>query len=150
MRNLNFPTYPFNIKRDSDKVHIFDIIRKKWYVLTPEEWVRQHVIWFLIEQKHYPKSLIAVEKGLLVNNLPKRFDVVLYNNHAKPIMLIECKAPEVKIDESTLHQALRYNSIIQAPYLLLTNGIDIYCGHINFSNASFSYLNDIPDYNEMK
>jgi len=149
MRELNFPKYKFKVKRDADKLQIFDRIRKKWYVLQPEEWVRQHVIWFLIEEKKYPESLISVEKSLKVNQLTKRFDIVLYNANASPIMIIECKAPEIKIDEKTLHQALRYNSVIRAPYLLLTNGIDSFCGKINFSNASFSYLNDIPSYSEI-
>lgn len=150
MRELNFPTYDFKVKREADKLQIFDRIRKKWIILLPEEWVRQHVIWFLIEEKKYPESLIAVEKSLKINQLTKRYDIVLYNKSAKPIMTIECKAPEVKIDEKTLEQALRYNSVIKAPYILLTNGLDTYCGKINFSNASFSYLNDIPTYTEIK
>ena len=149
MRELNFPTYDFKVKRDGDKLQIFDRIRKKWFILQPEEWVRQHVIWFLIEEKKYPESLIAIEKSLKVNQLTKRFDIVLYNTNATPIMIIECKAPEIKIDDKTLHQALRYNSVIKAPYLLLTNGIDSCCGKINFTNASFSYLNDIPHFDEI-
>ena len=149
MRELKFPTYEFKIKREADRLQIFDRIRKKWLILQPEEWVRQHVIWYLIEEKKYPSSLIAIEKSLKVNELSKRFDVVLFNNNGEPIMLIECKAPEIKIDEKTLHQALRYNSVIGAPYLLLTNGIDIYCGHINFTKATFSYLKDVPDYEEI-
>jgi len=150
MRELNLPSYPFKIKKEEDLVYIFDIIRKKWIVLQPEEWVRQHVVWYLIEEKGFPASLIAVEKSLLVNKLQKRFDIVLHNNLGKPLIIVECKAPEIKIDEKTLHQALRYNSVIRAPYLLLTNGLDIYCGEINFTNASFSYLNDIPTYKEIQ
>lgn len=149
MRELNFPTYNFKIKREADKLQIFDRIRKKWLILQPEEWVRQHVVWFLIEEKKYPETLIAIEKSLKVNQLTKRFDIVLYNTAADPIIIVECKAPEIKIDENTLHQILRYNSVIKAPYLILTNGIDIYCGKLNFTNASFSYLNDIPSYQEI-
>lgn len=150
MQELNFPSYSFNIKREEDNVKIFDIIRKKWYILQPEEWVRQHVIWYLIEEKGYPASLIAVEKSLQVNQLNKRFDIVLYGDAGTPLIIVECKAPEIKIGEDTLHQALRYNSVIRAPYLIITNGIDIYCGQLNFTNASFSYLKEIPSYQEIK
>jgi len=148
MDQLNFPSYDFSIRESGDTKQIFDDIRKKWIVLTPEEWVRQHVVQFLITEKGYPAGLIAVEKGLKVNNLPKRFDIVLFDQNAKPLMTVECKAPKVKIDNSTLEQALRYNSVLGAKYLLLTNGMDIFCGEINFSNASFSYLNDIPAYTQ--
>lgn len=150
MQELNLPSYPFNVKRDADVLQIFDIIRKKWVILQPEEWVRQHAVWYLIEEKGYPASLIAVEKSLLVNKLQKRFDIVLHNNFGKPLIIVECKAPEIKIGEDALYQALRYNSIIQAPYILLTNGLDMYCGKINFKDASFSYLKDIPFYQEIK
>ena len=86
MQELNLPSYPFNVKRDADVLQIFDIIRKKWVVLQPEEWVRQHVVWYLIEEKGYPASLIAIEKSLLVNNLQKRFDIVLHSNIGKPLV----------------------------------------------------------------
>ena len=149
MIELNLPKYPFKIKQEADQKYIFDIIRKKWVVLQPEEWVRQHIVWHLIEDKNYPKNLIAVEKSIKVNQLPKRFDVVLFNRQAKAVMIVECKAPKIKITEDTLHQALRYNSVIRAPFLLLTNGLDHYCGQINFSNGSFSYLKEIPTYSEI-
>ena len=150
MQELNLPSYPFNVKRDADVLQIFDIIRKKWVVLQPEEWVRQHVVWYLIEEKGYPASLIAIEKSLLVNKLQKRFDIVLHNNHGKPLIIVECKAPGIKISEDTLHQALRYNSIIRAPYIFLTNGLEMYYGKLNFTDASFSYIKDIPFYKEIK
>jgi len=150
MQELNLPSYPFNVKRDADVLQIFDIIRKKWVVLQPEEWVRQHVVWYLIEEKGYPASLIAIEKSLLVNNLQKRFDIVLHNNIGKPLVIVECKAPGIKISEDTLHQALRYNSIIRAPYIFLTNGLEMYYGKLNFTDASFSYIKDIPFYKEIK
>jgi len=150
MQELNLPSYPFNVKRNADVLQIFDIIRKKWVVLQPEEWVRQHVVWYLIEEKGYPASLIAIEKSLLVNNLQKRFDIVLHNNIGKPLVIVECKAPGIKISEDTLHQALRYNSIIRAPYIFLTNGLEMYYGELNFTDASFSYIKDIPFYKEIK
>ena len=150
MQELNLPSYPFNVKRNADVLQIFDIIRKKWVVLQPEEWVRQHVVWYLIEEKGYPASLIAIEKSLLVNKLQKRFDIVLHNNIGKPLIIVECKAPGIKISEDTLYQALRYNSIIRAPYILLTNGLEMYYGKLNFTDASFSYIQDIPFYKEIK
>ena len=150
MQELNLPSYPFNVKRNADVLQIFDIIRKKWVVLQPEELVRQHVVWYLIEEKGYPASLIAIEKSLLVNKLQKRFDIVLHNNIGKPLIIVECKAPGIKISEDTLHQALRYNSIIRAPYILLTNGLEMYYGKLNFTDASFSYIQDIPFYKEIK
>lgn len=150
MRQLNFPSYQFSIKRNGDKLQIYDIIRKKWIFLTPEEWVRQHTVHFLIEEKGFPSSLIAVEKNLKVNQLNKRFDAVVFHSNGSPLLLIECKAPEVNLTEETLQQALRYNSVLQAPFIILTNGLNTYIGQLNFTNQSFSYLKDIPVYNEIK
>jgi len=126
MQELNFPEYDFSIKRQQDKVLIFDEFRKKWMVLTPEEWVRQHVLMYVFKDKGYPKSLIAVEKLVNVNGLKQRFDAVLFNNNARPIAIIECKAPTVKITQEAFHQALRYNAQIGAPYIVLSNGLQTY------------------------
>lgn len=149
MRQLNFPQYNLSVKRNGDKLQIYDIIRKKWIILTPEEWVRQHVVHFLITDKEFPLGLVAVEKTLKVNQLNKRFDIVVFNKNGFPLVLIECKAPEIKLSEDTLHQALRYNSVLQAPYIILSNGLDTYIGEINFTNHSFSYLNAIPKFKEL-
>ena len=149
MRQLNFPTYSFSIQRKGDKLQIYDILRKKWIFLTPEEWVRQHIVHYLINDKRTPQSLIAIEKSLKINNLTKRFDLVVFNKKGEPLVLIECKAPEIKITEDTLHQALRYNSVLKAPFILLSNGLDTYFGELNFTNHSFSYLNDVPNYTDL-
>lgn len=146
MKQLNFPSCDFTIKRDDDQLFIFDEVRKKWIVLTPEEWVRQHVVFYLVGQKKYPASLIAIEKSIKVNTRTKRFDIACYNNKAEPVVLIECKAPEVKINQSTMDQALRYNSKIQAPCIVLTNGLDLVCAMIDFESKKVSYVTDIPSY----
>ncbi len=149
MQVLSLPAHNFSIKKDKDKLYIFDDFRKKWIVLTPEEWVRQHLLMFLTLHKNYPKSLIAIERLVKVNGLSQRFDAGLFNSSAKPIAVIECKAPSVKITESTLSQAIRYNKSIKAPYLILTNGLETFCGIIDLKQNNFSYLKDIPDYNEI-
>lgn len=149
MIELNFPRYSFSIKRQGDKALIFDEFRKKWIVLTPEEWVRQHVLMYVFKEKGYPKSLISVEKLVNVNGLKQRFDAVLFNNNARPIAIIECKSPSIKITEEVFYQALRYNAQIGAPYIVLTNGINTYCGNIDIINKKFSYIKEIPSYKNL-
>jgi len=146
LKQLNFPSCDFSIKRDDHQLFIFDEVRKKWIVLTPEEWVRQHVVFYLVGQKNYPASLIAIEKSIKVNTRIKRFDIACYNTEANPIVLIECKAPEIKINRSTMEQALRYNSQIQAPCIVLTNGLDLVCALIDFETKEVKYISDIPAY----
>ena len=102
---------------------IFDFIRKKWLVLTPEEWVRQHVLNYLVNRKKFPASSIAIEKELKLNDLKKRYDIVVYNRDLKPYLIVECKAPYVRLDGPVIEQALRYNLIIRSPILMVTNGI---------------------------
>ena len=149
MRDLNLPSHPFSVKKEKNKLYIFDEFRMKWIVLTPEEWVRQHLLMFLTNKKGYPKSLIAIEKKVNVNGLSQRFDAVLHNAQGVPIAVIECKAFSVKIAEDTLMQALRYNAQIKAPYLILSNGLETYCGKIDLNNMRFSYLENIPHYNDL-
>ncbi len=146
MRKLNLPEYPFTVRRQDNRLFIFDEFRKKWLVLTPEEWVRQHLLMFLTRQKGYPVSLIAIEKQVKVNQLPQRFDAVIYTPNGAPLAIIECKASNVPIDENTINQILRYNAVIQAPLLILSNGINTYCATVNFKEHSFSFLEDIPSY----
>jgi len=146
MQKLNFPSYSFRIKSSENKTLIFDIIRKKYVVLTPEEWVRQHVILFLIEEKKYPISLIAVEKQLKINSLLKRTDVVVFNTKGTPEILIECKAPSVAISQATFDQIARYNLTAQSNYLMVTNGLDHYFCQIDVENETYVFLKDIPNY----
>lgn len=147
---LNLPSYPFKIKEDSNATYIFDEIRKKYLVLTPEEWVRQHVVQYLILEKNYPKSLIKLEGGLTLNSLQKRSDILLYNNDGMKIMLVECKAPSVKITQSTFDQIARYNFIHQVNHLLVSNGLSHYCCEIDHTRQTYRFLAETPYYKASK
>jgi len=116
MQKLNFPVYSFRFKNSENKVSIFDEIRKKFILLTPEEWVRQHVIQFLLQDKSYPKSYINVEKLIKINDLSKRYDGVVFQPNGEIFLLIECKAPEVPISQQTFDQIARYNLVLKAKY----------------------------------
>ena len=146
MQKLNFPSYSFRLKSSENKTLIFDIIRKKYVVLTPEEWVRQHVVLFLIEEKKYPISLIAVEKQLKINSLLKRTDVVVFNTNGTPEILIECKAPSVAISQATFDQIARYNLTAQSNYLMVSNGLNHYFCQIDKENETYVFLKEIPNY----
>lgn len=130
MIKINWKPYDFKIVDQSDQRHIYDIIRKKYVVLTPEEWVRQNLVRYFIEEMKYPKSLIAIEKKLVFNQLNKRFDIVIYDRDIKPWMLIECKEPNVPINEITLSQSLVYHSQLNCKYIVLCNGKSTYCAAI--------------------
>ncbi len=146
MQELNLPSYSFKLKQDKDKTYVFDAIRKKYVLLTPEEWVRQHIIQFVIQEKKYPASLVAVEIGLKYNQLQKRADVLVYNTSGKPLLLIECKAPEVKITQEVFHQIALYNMTYKVAYLLVTNGLEHYCCVMDYTNNTYQFLQDIPEY----
>ena len=146
MQQLNFSNYNFRFKNNENKVSIFDEIRKKFIILTPEEWVRQHVVQFLMVEKKYPKSLINVEKVLKVNDLRKRYDVVVFNPNGSIHILVECKAPEVKIDQTTFDQIARYNLTLKATYLMVSNGLKHYFCQMDFENEKYHFLQDIPVY----
>jgi len=149
MEKLNLPEYPIKLKEEGGKQYIFDSIRKKYLVLLPEEWVRQNFIQFLIQDKCFAPSLIAIEKGLKLNELNKRADIVVYNNQAQPIVLVECKAPNVKINQETFEQVARYNMVFKVPYLIVTNGMNHYCAKIDFKENNFQFLEEIPNYQEI-
>jgi len=146
VRKLNFPAYQFRLKNSENKVRIFDLIRKKFVDLQPEEWVRQHVLHFLIETKNYPKSLINVEKQLTINALKKRYDIVIYNSKGAIHLLVECKAPEIKIDQKTFDQIARYNLQLEASYLMVTNGLEHFFCKMNLDEEKYTFLKDIPDF----
>jgi predicted type IV restriction endonuclease len=146
MQQLNFPSYSFRFKNSENKVSIFDEIRKKFIILTPEEWVRQHVVRFLLEEKKYPKSLINVEKVLTVNGLRKRYDIVVFNPDGSIFVLIECKAPEIKTAQSTFDQIARYNMTLKAEYLMVTNGLNHYFCQMDFENEKYEFLRELPEY----
>ena len=143
---LNFPQYPLKIQAVEGKNQVFDKVRKVWVALTPEEWVRQHMLWFLIHEKAVPESLIAVEKSLTINALTKRFDILVYNKETLPVMLVECKAPGVKLSQATLEQAARYNLRYKVGLLFITNGIKHYCIAVNHETQQFRNLTDLPGF----
>lgn len=146
MQKLNFPNYEFRLKSSENKLFIFDSIRKKFIQLTPEEWVRQHTVRFLIEQKNYPASLISVEKTIKIANLSKRYDIVAYNPNKSIDLLVECKAPEINITQNTFDQIARYNLILKAKYLMVTNGINTYICQIDLNNQKYIFLKELPEY----
>ena len=146
MKKLNFPTYYFRFKNSENKVSIFDEIRKKFIVLTPEEWVRQHVIQFLLENMKYPKSYINVEKLIKVNDLSKRYDGIVFQPNGEIFLLIECKAPEVPISQATFDQIARYNLVLKAKYLMVTNGLNHYFCQMDFENEKYIFLKELPEY----
>ncbi|WP_299886244.1 type I restriction enzyme HsdR N-terminal domain-containing protein [uncultured Lacinutrix sp.] len=148
MQKLNFPTYSFRFKNSENKVSIFDAIRKKFVVLQPEEWVRQHCVNYLIEEKKYPKSLINVEKELKINDLKKRYDIVIYNPDGSIHLIVECKSPKIKINQATFDQVARYNLALNASYLMVTNGLNHYYCVMDFKAEQYNFLQDIPEYNK--
>jgi hypothetical protein len=140
---INYPEPEFRLKKEGSKEFIFDILRKQWLQLTPEEWVRQNFIQYLVKEKKYPASLIAVEKEIRVGELKKRFDILVYNTDHRPWMMIECKAGEIKLDESVLQQALRYNMSVPVQYIVITNG-NLSFGWEKKNNA-LSDINELPE-----
>lgn len=146
MQKLNFPAYSFRFKNSENKVLIFDEIRKKFVVLTPEEWVRQHVVQFLLQQKNYPKSYINVEKSIKINGLTKRYDIVVFEPYGKIFLLIECKAPEVTISQNTFDQIARYNMILEAKHLMVTNGVNHYFCQMDFEKEQYQFLRELPTF----
>ena len=146
MQKLNFPNYSFRFKNSENKTYIFDVIRKKFLLLTPEEWVRQHVVNFLIEEMNYPKSLINVEKLVKVNGIKKRYDIVVFRNDGSIFLLVECKAPEVTITQQTFDQIAQYNLVLKAENLMVTNGLNHYFCQMDFENEKYIFLKELSGF----
>ncbi len=146
MQDLNLPPYDFRISKKDGQFRIFDEIRKKYVALTPEEWVRQHFIMYMVNEKQVPAGLIVLEKKLILNTMTRRPDILIHDRQGNPLMIIECKAPEVKISQDTFDQVARYNSVIRVPYLVVTNGLQHYCCLMDYGKQTYKYLEDIPDY----
>lgn len=146
MSSLNLPKFDWDIRENKGSATIFDPLRKKHIVLTPEEWVRQHFVQYLIQHLKYPKSLIQLERGHAYNTLAKRTDILVYDRSGSPFMLIECKASHIKIDEKVFQQASVYNKTIQAKYLVVTNGMQHFCCSIDHVNGKFDFMNELPIY----
>lgn len=149
MQQLNLPPYPAQIRNDNDCERIFDLLRNRYVALTPEEWVRQHFTSFLINYKQFPKSLMANEIGITLNGTRRRCDTVVFDKQGKPLVIIEYKAPSVNVTQLTFDQIVRYNMVLQARYLIVSNGLSHYCCRINYDNHSYTFLPDIPDYTEL-
>ena len=149
MLQLNLPEYNFRIKKLDEKLHIFDSQRKRYVSLTPEEWVRQHFIRFLIEEKGYPAAYLAVEKQLSMNGMKKRCDAILYNEHAMPILIIELKAPIVPITQATFDQVAVYNAKLKVDFFMISNGIEHYCCKVDTLNSQYKFFPELPEYSKL-
>ena len=145
MLKLNFPEYSFRFKNSENKRLIFDPIRKKFMMLTPEEWVRQHTLQFLIQEKGHSASLINVEKQLNLHGTKKRYDIVVFNPNGSIFLIVECKAPTIEINQETFDQIARYNLVTQAAYLMVTNGIDHFYCQMDYQNERYIFLRELPE-----
>ena len=143
---LNLPDYEIKLSGTPDKPTIFDVLRRKYIALTPEEWVRQHFIHFMIEQKGYPLSLLANEVKLKIGEKKLRADSVLYSTELKPRMIIEYKAPHINITQKVFDQITVYNMFLHVDYLIVTNGLQHYCCKMDYASKKYLFLKDIPDY----
>ena len=146
---LNLPSIEANIKQDGGKKLIFDPLRKRYVSLTPEEWVRQHFVMFLINYKNYPSALIANETSISLNGMSRRCDSVVFRSSLEPLVIVEYKAPHVTITKKTFMQAHCYNQVLRVPYIIITNGLTHYCYHIDYTAMSMKFLNDIPFYKDL-
>jgi hypothetical protein len=144
MIKITYPPYSYKIKEKEGREFIFDSMRKIWTRLTPEEWVRQNFLQYLLQVSNYPASLIAIEKELILGDLKKRFDILVYNRHHHPWMMIECKSMDIRLDETVLLQILRYHIAIPVPYLVITNGS--YCAAFEKVEGRLSPLKELPVY----
>jgi hypothetical protein len=149
MQALNLPTYSFNIKSEGERKLILDVIRRKYVVLTPEEWVRQNFIQYLADEKKFPLSLMSVERGFAFNQLKKRYDILVYNRLALPFALVECKAPDVRINHGAFDQIIQYNLSYKVKFLIVTNGLQHFCCKLNYEHNTHDFLKEIPDFNTL-
>lgn len=147
--NINFKAYNFNTKKEEGNALIFDIIRKKYVRITPEEWVRQHVIWYLIEEKGYPKGLISVEKALIYNGLPKRFDICVADSRGNMVLLVECKSPNVKVTQETIKQAGIYQKTLGIEYIFISNGLVNVFMKLNRQTSVFEFIPELPEFRQL-
>ena len=149
MLALNLPTFEVKMKEDGIKKMIFDVIRRKYVALTPEEWVRQHFVHYLIEQLGYPQELLANEVEVTLNGTSKRCDTVLYDRELKARMIVEYKAADIPITQKIFNQIMRYNMVLRVDYLVVSNGISHYCCKMDYTNNNYEFLSVIPNYNAL-
>jgi len=148
LQPLHLPPYPFKITDENGQLTLFDEIRKKNIIITPEEWVRQHFVQYLIRQKHYPKTLIKLEGGHRLNGMAKRSDIVAFDPAGEKILLVECKAPSVRIDQKVFDQIARYNIVHRIALLAVTNGLQHYYCTIDFEKHQYQFIEQLPDYRD--
>jgi len=146
MQQLNLPAIQTKFKQEHEQTWVWDVVRKKYIVLQPEEWVRQHLIHFFHHELGYPFSLMAVEKQLRSNGKLWRSDIVLYNQKAEPTVLVECKAPEVRLNQETFDQAAKYNTVYKVPLLLISNGLEHFCAKVDLEGGTYQFLRELPDF----
>ena len=144
--DLNLPKYDFKLKRVEGSKFIFDEVRKKYVKLTPEEWVRQNLVQYLHQQKKYPLSLMSIEHALKYNGMSKRADILCFNKEGKPLLMVECKASSVKINQNVFEQIARYNFDLQVPLLMVSNGLEHYCCRMNYETRTFDFLKELPQF----
>lgn len=149
MQQLNLPEYTFRIKTEDGKTMIFDAIRRKFVALTPEEWVRQNFIEYLKTEKNYPASLMAVEKQITINQMQRRFDLLVYSRTHQPSLIAEFKAPDVKITQEVFDQVVRYNMALKVAGIIVSNGLQHFACKMDYANNTYSYLREIPGYGEL-
>ena len=149
MLRLNLPSYETKITESNGKRQIFDTLRRCYVALTPEEWVRQHFVNFILGHKGYPATLTGNEVAITLNGMKRRCDTVVYDKALKPRMIIEYKAPTVKITKEVFAQISRYNLILKVDYLIVSNGLQHYCCKMDYANNTFTFLQEIPEYNKV-
>lgn len=149
MNNLNLPSFQYKIKHIENKAYIYDILRKKFIVITPEEWVRQHFVNYLIGYLNYPKQLIANEVSIRLNSTSKRCDTVIYTKTLQPQMIIEYKSPDIELSQAVFDQVMRYNMVLRVKYIILSNGIKHICSRIDYENNRYIFLPEIPQYEDL-
>ena len=147
---LNLPSFDIRLQRDDEGVKIFDRLRKKFIILTSEEWVRQHFVNYLINHKGFPESLMANEIGITLNGTRRRCDTVVFDKHGSPMVIVEYKASSIVISQSTFDQIVRYNMVLHARYLIVSNGMNHYCCRIDYDNMSYDFLKEVPDYADLE
>ena len=149
MQALNLPPADLKLSQHEGQTVVFDPLRRRYIRLTPEEWVRQHFVHYLIQYKGYPQELLANEVSLSLNQTTKRCDTVLYGKHAQPVMIVEYKAPHIQLSQRPFDQICRYNIVLRVPYLIVSNGLQHYCCRVDLDHQTYQFLRDIPDYKEI-
>lgn len=148
-QNLNLPEYQLNIKKINNAFVVFDALRRRFVALTPEEWVRQNFVQYLIHDRQYPAALMGNEISLVQNGIQRRCDTLVADRHGAPLVIVEYKAPTVRISQATFDQIVRYNMVLQARYLVVSNGMEHFCCQLDYDNDTYHFLNEIPPYPQL-